>query len=174
MKKYMITDEEYEAVKKARKKNRDKRIDKLLTAVEMRYEKYKDREIGERLGWNRQSVSKIIKRFKTVGLEEYTRNRYGGNNRKLSREEEADALEEVRELAEAGQCVGTKEIRKALEKKLGEESRTGYVYDVMRRHGWRKVKPRPRHPEAASREEQDAAKREIGEKNRGITGGTSG
>ena len=56
------------------------------------------------------------------------------------------------------------EIRAALEKRLGRESRRGYVYDVIHRHNWRQVMPRPKHPEAASPEEQETAKKEIGEK----------
>ena len=56
MKKYIITQEEYEAVKAAQKKNVHKRQDKLLEAVALRYEGYtvmKDIRIGKsRINWD--------------------------------------------------------------------------------------------------------------------------
>ena len=164
MKKYIITQEEYEAVKAAQKKNIHKRQDKLLEAVALRYEGYKDLEIAYKLGWNRQSISRMIKRFKQDGLEAYVKNNYKGNHRNLSEAEEKAALDEVASLAAQGHLVGVGEIRAALEKRLGRESRTGYVYDVIHRHNWRQVMPRPKHPKAASPEEQETAKKEIVEK----------
>ena len=164
MKKYIITQEEYEAVKAAQKKNIHKRQDKLLEAVALRYEGYTDWEIAYKLGWNRQSVSRMIKRFKREGLEAYVKNNYKGNHRNLSEAEEKAALDEVASLAAQGHLVGVEEIRSALEKRLGRESRTGYVYDVIHRHNWRQVMPRPKHPKAASPEEQETAKKEIVEK----------
>lgn len=164
MKKYIVTEEEYRAVKEAQKKNILKRQDKLLETVALRYEGYTDWEIAYKLGWNRQSVSRMIKRFKEKGLEEYLQNHYKGNHRNLSQEEEKAALDEVASLAAQGQLVGVEEIRSALEKRLGRQSRTGYVYDVIHRHNWRQVMPRPKHPQAASPEEQETAKKEIGEK----------
>lgn len=164
MKKYIVTEEEYQAVKEAQKKNIHKRQDKLLEAVALRYEGYTDWEIAYKLGWNRQSVSRMIKRFKEKGLKEYIQNHYKGNHRNLSQAEEKAALDEVAALAAQGHLIGVEEIRSALEKRLGRESRTGYVYDVIHRHKWRQVMPRAKHPQAASAEEQEAAKEEIGEK----------
>ena len=164
MKKYIITKEEYEAVKAAQKKNIHKRQDKLLEAVALRYEGYRDWEIAYKLGWDRQSVSRVIKRFKREGLEAYVKNNYKGNHRNLSEAEEKASLDEVASLAAQGHLVGVEEIRAALEKRLGRKSRRGYVYDVIHRHNWRQVMPRPKHPEAASPEEQETAKKEIGEK----------
>lgn len=170
MKKYIVTEEEYKAVKDAQRKNKYKRQDKLLRVVAMRYEGYTDETIGLMVGYDRQSVSRMIKRFKEKGLEYYIENRYKGNHRNMSEAEEKEALKEVEDLAKAGQLVGVEEIRAALERKLGRKTRTGYVYDVMHRHHWRDIVPRPKHPKAASQEAQEAAKKEIGEKNERTAG----
>ena len=164
MKIYTITKEEYEAVREAQKKNRYKRQDKLLEAVALRYEGYTDQEIACLLNFNRQSISRMIVRFKKKGLEEYIANHYKGNRRNLSEEEEQAALDEVAELAAQGHPAGVEEVRAALEKRPGRKSRTAYVYDVIHRHKWRQVMPRPKHPQAADPEEQETAKKEIGEK----------
>ena len=164
MKKYIVTKDEYEAAKNVQKKNVSKRQYKLLKTVTLRYEGYTDWEIAYKLGWNPQSVSRMIKRFKEKGLEEYIKNNYRGNHRNLSEAEEKAALDEMEELAVKGHLVGVEDIRAALEKRLGRKSRTGYVYDVIHRHNWRQGVPRPKHPEAASPEEQEAAKEKIGEK----------
>lgn len=118
MKKYIVTEEEYKAVKDAQKKNVYKRQDKLLEAVALRYEGYTDWEIAYKLGWNRQSVSRMIKRFKQQGLEGYIKNNYKANRRNLSEAEEKAALDEVEALAREGRLVGVEEVRAALEKRL--------------------------------------------------------
>lgn len=159
MRKYEITAEEYEAVKRARKANRDKRVDRRLAVIQLRYEGLKDREISEKLDFNRKVVSQLCGQFKKRGLEEYSRNNYSGNHRNLSREEESEVLETMRQKAEAGEIITVWEIRAALEGKLGRETRPGYVYDVLRRNKWRQVMPRPKHPKSASPEAVEASKK---------------
>ena len=81
MKKYIITKEEYEAVKAAQKKNIHKRQDKLLEAVALRYEGYTDWEIAYKLGWNRQSVSRMIRTC--TKIKQSRRNYRTGKNQRL-------------------------------------------------------------------------------------------
>ena len=114
MTKYIVTKEEYEAVREAQRKNvykRQDKLDKLLETVALRYEGYTDNEIAYKMGWNRQSVSRMIKRFKEKGLEGYIENNYKGNHRNLSRTKEKAALDEVETLARQGRLAGVEEIR---------------------------------------------------------------
>ena len=71
-------------------------------------------------------------------------------------EEEAKVLASCEAQADAGQMLTASEVKRAFDERLGEETAVNYVYRVMKRHGWRMVMPRSKHPKAASQEEQDS------------------
>ena len=54
MKKYTFTLEETQEIKAARKKNRDKNVEKRLAALEMRAEGKQNKEIREKTGFHTQ------------------------------------------------------------------------------------------------------------------------
>ena len=72
---------------------------------------------------------------------------------------EAEFLEQFVELAEAGQVITITGILRKFEEVTGKESGTSTIYALLKRHGWRKVKPRPRHPGKASDEEIASSKK---------------
>ena len=160
MKTYHISEAEYEAAKALAKKNQNKHIDKRLQVVILRYEGLKDREIGEKLGYHRKRVSQLCAEFCSVGLEEYARNKHGGNHRNMSQEEEALFLKGFEERAAAGEMVDVREIKAGYAEKVGHETRShGQIYALLERNGWRTVMPRSRHPKAASEADREASKK---------------
>jgi transposase len=159
MKKHMITEEEYNLVKETERNNKLKRVDKRLQVIILRYEGLTDVEIGEKLGYNRKRVSQLCAEFKSVGLDEYARHKYGGNHRAMNIAEEDELLDEFRNKAETGEVVTAQEIKVAFDKKRGKDTGSGYIYMLLERHGWRKVMPRSKHPKKASEEAIEASKK---------------
>lgn len=159
MKKHMITEEEYNLVKETERNNNLKRVDKRLQVIILRYEGLTDVEIGEKLGYNRKRVSQLCAQFKSVGLDEYARHKYGGNHRAMNIAEEDELLDEFRNKAETGEVVTAQEIKVAFDKKRGKDTGRGYIYMLLERHGWRKVMPRSKHPKKASEEAIEASKK---------------
>lgn len=159
MKMHLITKEEYEEVKKVAKTNKNKRIDKRLQVIILRYEGLKDREIAEKLDYSRKRISQLCAEFKQVGLEVYAKSKYVGNHKNLTYEEEKEILDTFEERANNGEIITAKEIKEAFDKKLGRVTDKSYIYRVFKRHNYRKVKPRPRHPKKASQEEVDSSKK---------------
>lgn len=159
MKTHIITAEEYAAVKETAKRNKNKRVDKRLQVILLRYEGKKDIEIAEKLGYSRKRVSVLCSEFKKLGLSEYARHKYGGNSQIIPTEEEAEILEKFKKEAEAGKVVTIKEIKAAFNKKRNKETRSGYIYEVLERHKWRMVMPRGKHPKKASDEAIEASKK---------------
>ena len=51
-----------------------------------------------------------------------------------------------------------KAIREYAAKKLGTEVSKDYAYDLLHRHGWRKIEPRPRHPKSDSETQEEFKK----------------
>jgi transposase len=159
MKTHMITESEYNAVKEMTKKNQNKRIDRRLQVIILRYEGCKDSIIGEKVGYHPKRVSQLCAEFKSVGLEVYAKQKYSGNNRSLNVEDEDAILKAFEEKAKDGTLVTVQEIKQAFDEKLEKDTGRGYIYMLLKRHGWRKIMPRSKHPKKASEEDIDASKK---------------
>ena len=59
MKRYTFTLEETQEIKAARKKNRDKNVEKRLAALEMQAEGKQNKEIREKTGFHTQYINKL-------------------------------------------------------------------------------------------------------------------
>ena len=156
---YQITEEEYKEIVLREKQTRDKRIYKRLRVLMLRYEGKSNPEIAAKLDISTDRLSHLISEYKRVGLEEYVRVKYTGNHRNMSYEEEQEILDRFQEAAKAGQVITVKEIKAAFDEKLGRDTGRGYIYMLLKRHRWRKLKPRSRHPKKASDEEIAASKK---------------
>jgi len=159
MKKYQISEEEYNTVKITAKKNTNKRVEKRLQVILLRYEGKKDVEIGEKLGYSRKRISQLCSEFKKIGLEEYARQKYGGNHQAISYEEEKKILSEFAEKAARGEIVTAWEIKARFDEIRGKDTGRGYIYMLLKRHNWRFVMPRSKHPNKASDEVIEASKK---------------
>lgn len=123
----------------------------------LRYEGKKVEEIGQMLHLNKGSIATMCRRYREQGLEEYARNKYQSHRWLLSWEREEEILNQFRN--EAGKQVTANEIKAALDKACGKDTGRVYVYNVLKRHGWRKKMPRSRHPKAADQEACEASKK---------------
>jgi transposase len=106
-------------------------------------------EIAIQLGVSRPFISKITslyKRFGPQGLE--TVGPGGRRNEYLSLDEEVAFLAPFIDRAAQGEIVTAKTIHYAFEQRVGHEVDESTLYRLLQRHQWRKVMPRPYHPEA--------------------------
>ena len=159
MSRFQISKEEYEAIKGKEKETREKRISKRLRILMLRYEGYKVSEIAKMYGMRINSISQLCRRYREQGLEKFVQNKYKSHRRALTEEEEKAILSPFEKAAEAGQVVTVKEIKAAFDKARGKDTGRGYIYMLLKRHGWRKVMPRSKHPKAANEEACDASKK---------------
>lgn len=116
-------------------------------------------EIIRITGYSKASVANIVKLYFEKGIEEIVTNKYGGNHRNLSYEEECKFLEGFDKKALNGQIVEVREIKEAYEKKVGHRIGNGQIYTFLARHNWRKIMPRSRHPKKANEEAIEASKK---------------
>lgn len=159
MKKHIITETEYNAVKELSKQNTNKRVDKRLQVIILRYEGKKDVEIGAKLNYDRKRVSQLCAEFKLLGLAEYARHKYGGNNRNLSNESEEALFKQFHQEAEKGHIITPADIKTEYDKLIGKETVDTFIYKVLKRHNWRAVMPRSKHPNKASDEDIESSKK---------------
>lgn len=66
----------------------------------------------------------------------------------MSFEEEEELLQSQLASALTGGVLVAKQLRKAVEQKLGHRVSDDYLWDMLHRHGWSKKAPRPEHPKA--------------------------
>lgn len=159
MKRFQISEEEYQRIKAAEKATKDKNVSRRLRVLMLRYEGKTTTEAAKATGMSRVNVSLICKRYQEQGLEEFVRNKYTSHRRALTEEQENKILERFEKAAEAGQEVTAMEIKAAFDEARGKDTGSGYIYMLLKRHGWRKVMPRSRHPKAASEEACEASKK---------------
>ena len=65
----------------------------------------------------------------------------------LSFEQEAVFLETFNASAVSAELTTTQAIQSAFERKVGTQVAPSTIYRLLERHGWRKLAPRPHHPE---------------------------
>lgn len=156
---HKFTAEEIEAIKAARKQNRDKNAEKRLQVLELLADGKKAAEVAETAGFHENSIPRIMKRYLNGGLEAITGNHYGGNRRNMTVEEEAEILKPFKERAERGEIIEVSEIEAAYQAKVDHPIGNSQIYFVLKRHNWRKVMPRSKHPKKASEEVIETSKK---------------
>ena len=157
-KSYAISQSQLVEIETARKRNRNKDIERRLYVLVMRAEGKSLEEISEKTGYHISTASKLIARYMRDGISAIAENHYKGNRRNMSFEEEAAILAPFIERAEREEMVDIKEIAAAYQKAVPHKISDTQIYYVLHRHGWRKIMPRSRHPKKASEEAIEASK----------------
>lgn len=157
--KYKFSAEQYAEIKAAQKENRDKQIENRLKVLVLRCEGKRMKEIAEATGFGHAHITNLIRKYFEEGLPAISEKHYAGNRRNMSVEQEAALLEPYRQLAEQGQIVDVREIEASYVEEVGHSIGSSQIYRVLKRHGWRKVMPRSKHPKRASEEEIASSKK---------------
>lgn len=156
---YVFSEEEITAIEKARKENKDKRVEARLKALDLRAKGATAKDVSEATGFHPASVTRLVAKYRDHGLEAITGNHYGGNRRNMSVEEETAILAPFRERAEKGEIIEVKEIEAAYQAAVDHPISVSQIYFVLHRHGWRKIMPRSRHPKKADDATIEASKK---------------
>jgi len=97
------------------------------------------------------TVRKIWSKYFKDGLKAiYPKPRGGKRYSLLSYEDEVELLSKFTYDAKLGRIVEVSDFHKALCEKTGKKVALSTAYDIVHRHGWRKVTPRPSHPKKDS------------------------
>jgi transposase len=131
------------------------RVQKWLAILIATVDPCPAQKIARHTGLAEQTIHNLISSYNRLGPQALEGPGKGNRGRAyLSLEEESEFLEPFFEGAAIGRIATAREIRKALEKRLGCSAHITSVYRLLKRHGWRKLVPRPVHAEA--REERQA------------------
>jgi transposase len=121
----------------------------------------KAEEIALHCGVSKATVYQVIAAYNRFGVAAVETAGKGGRRRQyLTLEEEKEFLAPFFEQAQAGFIATVAEIWQAFEKRVGHQVDDSTIYRLLHRHGWRKLLPRPRHPQA-DREAQEQFKKNF-------------
>jgi transposase len=112
---------------------------------------WKSEEIAEVVGYTPSYVRMTQSAYKKEGEQAfYLQGRTGSQeNKNLPLEEEEALISQFEEKSKTGSLVEISEIHQAycqkVEERLGKTPHKASTYRMLKRHGWRKVMPRPKH-----------------------------
>src|SRR5437868_3420501 len=109
----------------------------------------KAEEIARHCGVSKATVHQVISTYNRLGVAAVeTPGKGGRRHQYLTRQEEEQFLAPFFARAEAGEIATVREIWQAFEARVGHPVDDSTIYRLLDRHGWRKLMPRPRHPQA--------------------------
>jgi transposase len=76
----------------------------------------------------------------------------------MSLEEEEKLMQELQHQANEGKILVAGQIRKIVEKRLGKSVSDDYIWDLFKRHNWKKKLPRIEHPKKNKEAQEDFKK----------------
>ena len=106
-------------------------------------------EIARHCGVSKATVHTVISRYNRLGVAAIETPGKGGRRRQyLTLEEEKEFLAPFFAQAECGEIAAVGQIWQAYAQHIGHDVDDSTIYRLLNRHGWRKLMPRPRHPQA--------------------------
>lgn len=116
-------------------------------------------EVAHAIGWHPVSVRRVQARYLREGAGALMGVGRGGRRREnLTVDEECALLRGFLAEAQRGGILEVSEIKAAYEEAVEHRVPKSTVYRMLKRHGWRKVTPRPRHPKGNPARQQEFKK----------------
>jgi transposase len=104
-------------------------------------------QIAEWVGLQLQTIRNLHSAYLREGEAAlYGKGRGGRRQALLSREAEDELLADFEVDGKLGAIVEVHRVQRAYEEKVGRAVAKSTVYRLLHRHGWRKLAPRPQHP----------------------------
>ena len=106
------------------------------------------KEIATITNYSEQQVRAIISGYFNHGLQvlydlNKPKKRKHGN---MTVEEEKSFIASYIDKAKRGEIIVVRNIQKVYEEKIGKKTSSSVIYNILHRHGWRKIVPRSAHP----------------------------
>ena len=118
-------------------------------------------EIAKELGVTTNKVYKTIEKYNKLGLDWKKYIPRGGRREArciMWLEEEASFLKSMEAEALKGQIITHQQIKSRLELLIHRTVSDDYIWDLFKRHGWRKKVPRKSHPKADRQAQEEYKK----------------
>ena len=103
--------------------------------------------IAATMGVSLSRVNRVHMAYDNGGIKDIKPKPNGGRKREnMTISEEKAMLARFAKAAGAGEMLNIQDFKRAYEQAIGHETSNSTVYDLLDRHRWRKLMPRPFHP----------------------------
>lgn len=103
--------------------------------------------IAEAMGVSLSTVNRAHMAYDLGGIKALKPKPIGGRKREnMTLAEERTLLDRFAKAAGAGEMLNIHDLKASYEKAIGHETSNSTVYNLLARHSWRKLMPRPFHP----------------------------
>jgi transposase len=121
-----------------------------LQCISLRQFGMQARDAAAIVGLHRDSVLHIWSVYLNDGLEAVLGEKRGRvrSRAHLTRKKERQFLKPFLDRAEKGKLTTVRDVHKAHCKRIGKDVDPTVTYRLLDRHGWRRIVPRPQHPKA--------------------------
>lgn len=129
--------------------SKNSRTTRRLQAVLFRAKNYSKNDIATLLGFSSPHVQRIWTQYFQGGIKALLGKNHGGRRRFcLGHTEEIELLKQHEQLAKDGRILVIDALHKDLCRAAGKNVALSTAYRMAKRHGWRKIAPRPSHPKS--------------------------
>lgn len=146
-----FTEQVLEALVQEQKKVKNIREWRQMEAIWLREKLHMSGpEVAKVLQYRLQTVHLLWHQWLERGMAIFTEKRPPGgrNNAYMTPEEEQAFLRPFTKTAPSGGMVEIGRIKEAFETRVGEPVPKSTIYRLLRRHAWRKIMPRKKHPKS--------------------------
>lgn len=103
--------------------------------------------IAEAMGVSLSTVNRAHMAYDAGGIKALKPKPIGGRQRQnMTLPEEKALLAQFAKAAGAGELLNIHDLKAAYEQAIGHSTSNSTIYNLLARHGWRKLMPRPFHP----------------------------
>jgi transposase len=124
----------------------------------------KAEEYASFLGVTKSKVYKVVELYNKEGAG-FTENLKWGGRRSstshMSFEDEEKMMDDLKIKAKDGKVLVAKHIKKIVETKVGKAVSDDYIWDLFKRHNWKKKMPRPEHPKKNKANQEEFKKNSL-------------
>ncbi len=116
------------------------------------------------LGIKPSKICHIVKRYNKEGADTFEKKQWGGRRKGvelLTLEEEIAMMASLKEQALQGHILTMHDIREKVEARVNQSVSDDYLWDLFKRHDWKKKRPRPEHPKTDLEKQEDFKKNSL-------------
>jgi transposase len=147
-------------LQKALQREKDPTVRQRIQMVLLREDGKTQPKIAELTGLSLSTVNRAHMAYDNGGVNALRPKPTGGRRREnMTLEEEKAFLAKFAKAAGAGELLNIGELKSAYEEEIGHATSNSTVYDLLARHEWRKLMPRPFHPDRNIEAQQAYKKR---------------
>ena len=148
-------------LKKALQREKDPIVRQRIQMILLREDGKTQPEIAELTGVSLSTVNRAHMAYDNGGVNALRPKPTGGRrNENMTLEEERTLLARFAKAAGAGELLNIGALKIAYEEEIGHSTSESTIYNLLARHQWRKLMPRPFHPER-DQEAQEAYKKRV-------------